>query len=90
MKLLLDSYVAGVLIVAIRLALQMVYVLDSYNWDSRKLDIWFTFSLVSLLWPLFALKPHYLIDPDPLFDDYGIAKRMRELDRLRENPPICG
>lgn len=88
---ILYIYATGALLVAVRLAWHMTFRLDGYDWYYNKEQIWVSFGLTAVLWPLTLIRPRILIDPRNLFEDsFGIAARMRERDQLRENPPPCG
>jgi len=94
--LLLYIYCAGAVLSALRLLWHMYFKLDRYDWQYDKPDIWMTFGITSLLWPLLAVaSPGDLLEPSSLFKKeiggIGIdfAGRMRELDQLRNNPPHC-
>jgi len=84
-------YCGGALLVALRLGWHMIFKLDRYDWYYNKGDIWISFALSVVLWPLMLIKPRNLIDQRKLFEDrFGIAARMRVRDELWENPPPCG
>lgn len=90
MSILVYIYAIGALLVAVRFGWHMLFRLDGYDWHFNKLQIW-TFILSSLLWPLTAFRLKLLLDPRALFtDEYGMAARSRERNKLWETPPPCG
>jgi len=79
------------LLVALRLVWHMVFRLDRYDWHYSNGDIWMSFALSVVFWPLMLMRPRNLIDPRKLFEgSFGIAGRMRIRAELLENPPPCG
>lgn len=90
MVTVLYSYLALMLLVALRLGWHVVFRLDRYDWHHNKMGIWVGFALSVVLWPLLLLKPQTLINPASSFAGYGAAARDREGDRLRNAPPPCG
>jgi hypothetical protein len=89
MVIVLYIYVAGALLVALRLFRHMLFKLDRYDWHYGKGHILGSFVLSVVLWPLIVIKPRNLIDPTKLFEGtFSSAARMR--DQLWENPPPCG
>jgi len=84
-------YLGIALLFAVRLGWHMFFKLDRYDWQYSKGDIWVSFALSTILWPLILIKPRYLIDPGKLLEgSFGIAARMRLRDELWINPPPCG
>ena len=97
LDVLMYAYLTGVLVVALRLIWHMVFKLDRYDWHYNKSYIWMIFILDVLLWPILLIKKsENLIDPSESFKQeiMGVVidkpGQMRELDRLRKNPPPCG
>ena len=91
MMILFYIYCGGALLVALRLGWHMIFELDRYDWHYNRGDIWTSFALSVVLWPLMLIKPLNLIDPRKLFEgSFGIAARMRVRDELWINPPPCG
>jgi hypothetical protein len=79
------------LLVAIRLGWHMAFRLDKFDWQYSKSEIWGSFILDSLLWPVLFLQPQNLMDPGKLFVyRFSLAARRREEARLWNNPPPCG
>jgi len=86
----LHIYLAGALLVALRMGWHIRYRMDKY--DRMFSDVRGTFWLDVILWPLLALKPGTLIHPRFSADAWneGRAEAERELDRLEANLPPCG
>lgn len=91
---LLYLYMGVTTALALRLGWHMAFRLDRYDW--RFGDVWMSFWLTLVLWPLLLLKPtpflKILITP-PFGGSVGgvnLAARERELDHLRHHPPPCG
>jgi len=85
------KYCSVALFIALRLGWHMIFELDRYDWQYNRGDIWTSFALSVVLWPLMLIKPLNLIDPRKLFEgSFGIAARMRVRDELWINPPPCG
>jgi len=89
---ILIGYLAGAVVVGIRLGWHMVTRLDQFDWRYSKSHIWTSFVLSVLFWPfIFFLSPKTIVNPTNLFEEeYGLAKRMREESHLWSNPPPCG
>ena len=95
---LLYLYMGVTMVQALRLGWHMAYRLDRYDW--RFGEVWMSFWLTVVLWPLLLLKPRaflkILITPPfggPIGGGIGgvnLAARERELDHLRRNPPPWG
>jgi hypothetical protein len=84
-------YLTGVAVVGLRLAWHLWFKLDEYDWHFHKFNVWVAFSLTCVFWPLAIVKPSLILDPSLLFtDQYGVAERARERERLRQDPPPCG
>ena len=89
--IVLYIYIAGVILVALRLFRHMLFKLDRYDWNYSKGNILGSFIFFVVLWPLVLIKPQHLIDPTELFKEtFNIAGHRRERDHLWENPPPCG
>jgi len=86
---LLNLYLAGAALTALRLAWHIRYGLDKY--DRRYCNVWSTFWFGVILWPLLLLKPSNLIHPKFAegFWSTGRAATEREQDRLETQPPPC-
>src|SRR2546426_11953573 len=78
-------YLAGALLVTARLGWHMVFRLDRYDWRYSKSEIWVSFALATLLWPLLLRMPRTILDPSKFFEGNGNAARAR----FREKPPPC-
>lgn len=86
---LLYIYVGGAALVALRIGWHILFRLDRYDW--MYCDVWPTFWLDVILWPLFMIKPTLLIHPkfsEPWWCE-GRAENERQMDRLEANPPPC-
>lgn len=82
-------YLAGAVLVALRMGWHIRYRLDKY--DRKFCDVRSTFQFNVILWPLLLLKPDNLINPkfsEPIWSE-GRAEAERELDRLEANLPQC-
>lgn len=82
-------YLAGVVLVALRIGWHIRYRLDQY--DRRFCNVRSTFWFNVILWPLLLLKPDNLIHPkfsESTWNE-GSAEAERELDRLETNLPQC-
>ncbi len=82
-------YLAGAALVVLRIGWHIRYRLDKYDW--LYCDVWSSFWLDVILWPLLLLKPDSLINPKfsvPIHFDER-AETERKLDRLEANPPPC-
>jgi len=88
--IILSIYLAGAVLVALRLGWHIRYRLDKYD-RMFSADIRGTFWLNIIFWPLLVLKPDSLIHPKfkPKFWNEGRAEAERELDRLAQNLPPC-
>lgn len=85
------GYLVGVVLTGGRLGWHMTFRLDRFDWQYSKFQIWVSFVISSLLWPLMLRKARNLIDPTNLFEDgFGVAARKREEASLWSNPPPCG
>ena len=85
------AYLIVAALVAAWLGWYMVMRLDHFDWYYSKPEIWGMFVFSTVLWPLIVIKPQNLIDLAELFaGPYGMAKRMREEELLRQHPPPCG
>lgn len=90
----LYAYLAITAMIAARAAWDMAFRLDAFDW--RYGDIWLSFTMLVILWPLILLKPRALMrtlrSPFSLTDGAGpnLAARERELYLLGLNPPPCG
>jgi len=82
-------YLAGALLVALRMGWHIRYRLDKY--DRRYCEVRSTFRFNVILWPLFLLRPDGLLHPTfaPNIWNEGRAEAERELDRLEANLPPC-
>jgi hypothetical protein len=104
LNILLYSYAAATLLVALRLGWHMVFKLDRYDWHYDKGDIWSNLGLYVLLWPLVLMMKLRTRGPAGRSDE-APARRGPTLDpakifsnpngaaaraRLRDNPPPCG
>lgn len=88
---ILIGYLAGVVLIGVRLGWHLAFRLDKFDWQYSKFQIWVSFVISSLLWPLILRNPKNLIDPTNLFESsFDMAGRMREEAGLRNNPPPCG
>ena len=91
MMIVLYIYLAGAILVALRLFRHMLFKLDRYDWYYSKGNIFGVFVLSVVLWPLFLIKPQHLIDPTnysktlSILQDIGASRH-----HLWENPPPCG
>ncbi len=83
-------YIAGAVLVALRMGWHIRYRLDKY--DQRFSNVRETFWFDVILWPLLLLKPGTLIHPTFAANIWneGRADAERELDRLAQNLPPCG
>ena len=72
---------------------------DRFDWLFRKNDLWLSFFMGVLLWPLFiTLRPRLLLRGKKWYDGTGdslnldgnLATRMRRLNNMAKNPPQCG
>jgi len=83
-------YLAGAVLVALRMGWHIRYRLDKY--DRRFSDVRGTFWFDVILWPMLLLKPDTLIHPafPANIWNEGRADAERELDRLAQNLPSCG
>lgn len=82
-------YLAGAVLVALRMGWHVRFNLDKYDW--MFCDVWSAFWFDVILWPLFLLKPTLLMQPrfsEPWWRE-GSAEAEREMDRLEANPPPC-
>ncbi len=88
--ILLYIYLAGAVLVALRMEWHIRYRLDKY--DRQFCNVRSTFRFNVILWPLLLLKPDTLIHPAFPADIWneGRADAERELDRLAQNLPPCG
>ena len=85
------AYLAGLLLVAMRLAWHMAFRLDRFDWQYARRDVWFIFFVASLLWPLLLFRPKLLLNPDRLFQvNFSEAAMGREDARFWSSPPPCG
>ena len=82
-------YLAGAVLVALRMGWHIRYQLDQY--DRRFCNVRSTFWFNVILWPLLLLKPDNLIHPKFTESTWseGRAEAERELDRLEANLPQC-
>lgn len=91
---LLYAYVAITAMIAARAAWDMAFRLDAFDWHYG--EIWPSFTMLVILWPLFLLKPRALVkmlrSPFSVIDRASpdLATRERELYLLSQNPPPCG
>jgi len=88
MMIVLYVYLAGAVLVALRLLRHILFKLNRYDWHYGKGNILGSFIFISILWPLLLMKPQLLIDPTEVFGNIGA--RIRERHQLWENPPPCG
>jgi hypothetical protein len=82
-------YLAGAVLVALRMGWHIRYRLDKY--DRKFCDVRSTFWFNVILWPLLLLKPDNLINPkfsEPTWSE-GRAEAERKLDRLEAKLPPC-
>jgi hypothetical protein len=93
------SYLCISLLIAVWLGWILFSKHDRFDWHYRKDDLWLSFFLGVLLWPLFlTLRPRLLLRGKKWYDGTGdglnlnsnLAKRMRRLNNMAENPPKCG
>lgn len=94
---IMAGYLAGAALTGIRLGWHLIFRLDKFDWQYSKFQIWVSFVVSTLLWPLMLLKPKNLFDPKDLFNptdsfelNHLMATRMREESRWWNNPPPCG
>ena len=88
MRTLLYIYVAGALLVALRLGWPMILRFDAYDWKYTR--IWRRFCWSVLLWPLLTPAfPKSLLDPYNFLTNSEAAYR-RELEKFLSKPPPCG
>lgn len=81
------AYLDGALLMGLFQAWRMLFRLDAFDWQYERQDVWVDAILATLLWPLVIVaKDRGKHAPQR----FSIAARMRELDRLDENPPLCG
>lgn len=85
----LHIYLAGALLVALRMAWHIRYRLDKY--DREFCDVRWTFWFEVIMWPMLLLKPDSLINPEFSEPFWGKdrAEAERALNRLEANPPPC-
>ena len=87
-------YLGWTALVALRLGWHMRYRLDWFDWQYG--DVWPSFWMSLLMWPLLMLKPGTFIDflRDPKLSGtvagIDLAARERELHRLHVSLPPCG
>jgi hypothetical protein len=88
----LQVYLAGAVLVALRLGWHLAFRLDRFDWQYDKVEKWAGFGFGVLAWPLFLLRaPRNLIDPSEFIDvSDRRAARDRSLDRFLRSPPPCG
>jgi hypothetical protein len=91
---ILIGYIAGAVLTGVRLGWHMAFRIDRFDWIYSKSNIWMSFVLSTLLWPLILMPPRNLIEPAKLFEGSfgraGLAARAREEERLQLSPPPCG
>lgn len=83
-------YLVGAVLVAVRVGWHIHFRLDKYDW--MFCEVWPTFWIDVILWPLLFLKPTLLIQPkfsEPWWRE-GRAEAERQMDQLEGNPPPCG
>ena len=86
---LLYLYLAGAVLVWLRLAWHILYRLDKY--DRRYCNTRATLWVMTLLWPFYLLAPKTLLHPKfrpPIHFDER-AEEDRRWDRLAQQPPPC-
>lgn len=80
-------YLGGALLMAVYQAWRMLFRLDAFDWRYERMDVWVHAILSTLLWPLVIFAT---IRNKQVPENFSIAARMRELDRLDKHPPPCG
>jgi hypothetical protein len=88
-------YLAVALLFAIWMGWHMYRTLDIFDWDCRRSDIWLSFGLLTIFWPLVMIfKPSELMKPNfgyrPSMIGLDFAERTRQRIKFMENPPPCG
>lgn len=93
--MVLYIYVVVALIFAAWMSWHMYRTLDRFDWGSRRTDIWLSFGLLTIFWPLVMIfKPSELMKPNfgyrPSMLNVDFAERTRQRIKFMENPPACG
>lgn len=96
---ILTFYFTGALLMAMWVGYVMRKRLDEFDWHYHSSNIWFTFCLTILFWPVVLIfKPKAFLDSGKLFNFdleiggtvfKGIAERARLLHQLAKSPPPC-
>lgn len=97
---IVGGYLVGTLLVAVWLGGSLYRNADEFDWHYRKGDLFLSCTLDIILWPLLLVtRPKTLLkgsafqpmSNDPLTDlDAKMADRMRKLQHIVDNPPVCG
>jgi len=87
---ILIGYLAVAIFTGIRLGWHMAVRLDRFDWECSKSQIWTTFTIFVLFWPLILFAPKIIVNPTRLFEGGHLSKLRREECRLWNNPPPCG
>ena len=99
MIIILYAYAAAAMIVAFHHGRFILTKLDRYDWHFSKKEIWASFALNVILWPLLLIKPCNLVDPSKMYrgEKFSLPELTRQRDRIarekdqfRTNPPPCG
>ena len=93
--IILYVYVAVASLFAIWMGWHMYSTLDRFDWDFRRSDIWLSFGLLTIFWPLVMIfKPSELMKPNFGYRtsmlNFDYAETTRQRVKFMENPPPCG
>ncbi len=93
--IILYVYIAVALLFAAWMGWHMYRTLDRFDWAYRRSEIWVSFGLKTIFWPLVMIfKPSELITPKfgyrPSMLNIDFAETTRQRVKFMENPPLCG